>query len=95
MCTQGSSGVYLQESMVPEGVCDYLQEEAHAFFTETGEDSIDITDPFFRDLLSDTTIEGGETIKGLGEMGGKESVQVDMALTGKKFFIGDASTVTF
>ena len=42
--------------MVPEGVCDYLQEEAHAF-TETGEDSIDITDPFFRDLLSDTTIE--------------------------------------
>lgn len=46
------------------------------------QDSIDITDRFFRDILSDTFIEGGETIKGLGQMGGKESVQMDL---GRKF----------
>lgn len=59
------------------------------------QDSIDITDPFFRDLLSDTFMEGDETIKGLGQMGGKESLSVQMD-TGRKFFIGDASTtITF
>lgn len=57
------------------------------------QDSIDITDRFFRDILSDTFIEGGETIEGLGQIGGKGSVST-MDL-GRKFFIGDASIITF